>query len=355
MSYPLLEKLTLVIFTYNRHNYLKRTLMYWSKYNIKLLILDGSDIEFRDPCLESENIKYIYGPKDLYKRLLSSVNNIETEFMIMGSDDEFYLPSGLISCINFLIKETSFSSCGGVALGFGKKEEKKFFGQERYPALKNLILDHDFAAERIQKHFSNYVPAHFCSVIRSNIWKKICKHVFDKEFTFHAALELQVEFLVLVNGKTKIISELMWMRNMNENTPHRGTSPATTVSFTINDWWNDKRYKNEKKDFLFRMKNACEEIGESENSKLKEDKIAEFFKLYINKVYLNQSLLRKILNLINPKIKKFIKSTLGLKKNLDNQSIEDQAKILETQGILVNHKDLDLIVSTLKNIKIEVK
>lgn len=349
MNYPLLEKLTLVIFTYNRHKYLKRTLKYWSKYNIKLLILDGSDIEFRDSSLEDKNIKYIYGPKDLYQRILSSINHIETEFMIMGSDDEFYLPSGLISCINFMIKETSFSSCGGVALGFGKKEEKNFFGQERYPALKNLILDHDFAAERVQKHFSNYVPAHFCSVIRSNTWKKICKHVFDKEFSFHAALELQVEFLVLVNGKTKIISELMWMRNMNENTPHRGTSPATTVSFTINDWWYDKRYKNEKKDFLFRMKNACEELSITENSKFKEDKIAQFFKLYINKVYLNKSPLRQILNLINPKIKKFIKFTLGMKKNLKNKSIEDHARALENQGISVNYKDLDLIISVLKN------
>ena len=82
MNYPLLKKLTLVIITYNRHKYLKRALKYWSKYNIKLLILDGSDIEFRDSCLESENIKYIYGPKDLYHRLLSSVNYIETEFTI---------------------------------------------------------------------------------------------------------------------------------------------------------------------------------------------------------------------------------------------------------------------------------
>jgi glycosyltransferase domain-containing protein len=348
MNYPLLERLTLVIFTFNRHKYLKRTLMYWSKYNIKLVILDGSNIEFKDPCLKSGNIKYIYGPKDLYQRILSSINHIETEFMIMGSDDEFYLPSGLISCINFLIKEATFSSCGGVALGFGKKEEKKFFGQERYPALKNLILDQDSATERIQKHFSNYVPAHFCSVIRSNIWKKICKHVFDKEFTFNAALELQVEFLVLVSGKTKIISELTWMRNMNENIPHRGTSPATTVSFTINDWWEDKRYKNEKKDFLFRMKNACEELSINENSKFKEDKIAQFFKLYINKLYLNKSPLRQILNLINPKVKKFIKSIFGLNKNLENKSIEDYARALENQGILVNYNDLDQITSILK-------
>ena len=36
---------------------------------------------------------------------------------------------------------------------------------------------------------------------------------FSKRYNFAAAHELQVEFLTIVSGKSKIISELMWMRN----------------------------------------------------------------------------------------------------------------------------------------------
>ena len=46
MSDYLLQKLTIVIFSYNRHKYLKRTIKYWSKYQAKILVLDGSDTGF---------------------------------------------------------------------------------------------------------------------------------------------------------------------------------------------------------------------------------------------------------------------------------------------------------------------
>ena len=34
---------------------------------------------------------------------------IDTEFVILGSDDEFYLPSALSSCIEFLSKNSEYS------------------------------------------------------------------------------------------------------------------------------------------------------------------------------------------------------------------------------------------------------
>ena len=119
MNYSLLDKLTIIIFTYNRHNFLKRTIKYWSNYNIKLVILDGSDTKLEDLYLKQQNIKYIHNTNVLYERLLSSINYIDTEFMILGTDDEFYLPSALSSCVKFLSKDISFSSCGGRAIGFG--------------------------------------------------------------------------------------------------------------------------------------------------------------------------------------------------------------------------------------------
>ena len=346
-----LQKLTIVILTYNRHKYLKRTIKYWLYHDIKLLILDGSDFKLDDPILDSKNIKYIHNKKDLYERFLSSTNYIETEFMILSCDDEFYLPSPLSSSIDFLSDNSNFSSCGGCALGFGVAEENKFYGMERYPKLKNVNLCHDFASERIQDHFSNFVPAHFYSVMRTSIWKIICKHVFDKQFHFHAAAELQLEFLILVAGKTKILPELMWMRNMNESKPIRDLDQFNrpSTAYTINDWWNDKLKQKDKEDFLYRMKNACEEISRNTEDKFDEDQISKFFKMYIYEMYINKSLLRKLLNLIPLKLKKIIKSILGLNQILEIKSIEAQAKVLESQKVLVNYRELDQIILALKN------
>ena len=72
-----------MIFTYNRHKYLKRTINYWSNYKVKLLILDGSDVELDDPCLHAKNVRYVYDTRGLHERLKNSGKFIDTEFTIL--------------------------------------------------------------------------------------------------------------------------------------------------------------------------------------------------------------------------------------------------------------------------------
>ena len=355
-----LQKLTIVIFSYNRHKYLNRTIKYWSNYHVKLLVLDGSDVKLEDPCLNLKNIKYIYDPKGLYDRLLSSTNYIETEFMVLAGDDEFYLPSALNSCIEFLCKEPSFSSCGGRAVGF-YTNGKEIFGNEQYPRLKDFCLDHNSGSERITKHFHNYVPAHIYSVMWSSKWKLICKHVFKKEYSFFAAFELQIEFLVMVSGKSKIISELMWMRN-KEVAPIRGTSPSMVGTRPIAKWWYDRNFIKEKEDFIYRTKKACDEISTDQNFKFTEETITKLFESYINLCLKQRSIIRKTIHQIIPyKIKKLIKPIVvavwdkiiiskyrSLVENKKCINLIDEVNLLEEQGVSVNHKNLNQMISTLK-------
>jgi glycosyltransferase domain-containing protein len=345
-----LKKLTIVIFTYNRHKYLRRTLKYWSSYDVKVLVLDGSSTKFEDPCLHTKNIKYIYDTRSLYDRLLSSVNYINTEYMILACDDEFYLPSALCSCINFLSSDQSFSSCGGRAVGFRTKK-KKIFGINQYPKLRGLCLDHDIASDRISKHFSSYVPAHFYSVIRTNNWKIISLYVFQKKYSFLDSFELQFEFLIMLSGKSKIFSELMWMRN-NE-VPHVGFE----LEIKIQRWWYDKKNENEKKDFLQRMNNACNEILIDQNSKLNEHKISELFEIFIDKTLKNvkKNFLRKLFNFVPFKVKQIIKffkkwyyfKTYKYRSPVNEKILSEEINTLELEGVLVNHKELNKISSIL--------
>ena len=366
MPIRFLEKLTIVIFSINRHKHLKRTIKYWSDYNVKLLVLDGSDAKLDDPCLNTKNIRYIYGPKDLYDRLLSSIGYIDTEFMMLGGDDEFYLASALSSCIKFLTKESAFSCCGGRAIGF-HTYKKNIFGGKQYPKLKDLSLDNDSASERIESHFCNYVPAHVYSVIRSSKWKIICKHTCEKEFNFYAAFELQIEFLTIVSGKSKIISELMWMRNQ-EVPPVTGTRHSKFVKLSILEWWSDKRFKEEKEEFLYRMKKACEDLSANINFKYSEKMIANLFEVYINKLYKNQisekNLFKKILNLISYRkilglmsygTKKLIKEIIRWEKIsiYMKRSLEVEANLLEVEGVSVNYEDLNQVILALKYSKNE--
>ena len=66
-----LEKLTIIIFSYERHRYLDRTIKYWLNYSIKLLVIDGSDTKLDLEYLNTKIIKYIHDQRSLYDRLLS--------------------------------------------------------------------------------------------------------------------------------------------------------------------------------------------------------------------------------------------------------------------------------------------
>ena len=345
-DFSLLGKLTIVIFSYNRHKYLVRTINYWSNYNVKLLVLDGSSTKLNDLCLQKKNIKYVYNTSGLYRRFLSSVNYIDTEFTILSSDDEFYLPSALSSCIEFLSKEIEFSNCGGRAIGF-RTDKKNIFGMKAYPRLNDFCLGHNNAIDRVTKHFSNYVPAHFYSVMRTRKWKIICKFVFEKQYNLDAAFELQVEFLCVVAGKSKIIPELMWMRNKE----------VLPINFDLTKlkkkkWWLDKKYQNEKLDFLKRMKKACDELLKHQETKINEDTISKVFQIYINSLSDKKTFIGKIKKLMPYRIKRIIRSILSVKNRFiisKNISLRDEITLLEEQNVSVNHKCLNQVISILQH------
>ena len=183
MSEDILNKLTIVIVSYNRQKYLKRIIKFWSNYKVNILIVDGSSNKLEDDFTNHKNLTYIHSQKNLFERYMKSVDFIRTEFVILACDDEFYLPSALRSCINFLLLNPSYSSCGGRAIGFRTKE-KKIFGIRQYLKLKDFDLIDNNAKVRAHTHFSAYVPAHFYSVIKTNIWKIVISNVFKKNLIF---------------------------------------------------------------------------------------------------------------------------------------------------------------------------
>lgn len=332
----LLSDLTIVIFSFNRHYYLTRTINYWSKYNVKILVLDGSDNILDDDCLNVKNLHYIYDNTSLYSRLLQSVNYIKTKYIILSGDDEYYIPSALASCISFLNNNLSYSSCGGCAVGFFSYKDQ-VYGVEKYGKLRDLDLHQNQASKRISKHFSSYVPAHVYSVLRNSTWKVICKNIFKYEYSFFASMELQIEFLIMVSGKSKIISELMWLRN-KDVTSIRGTSPSLSTDVKINDWWGNKKFKKEKNHFLFNMKATCDEL--LKNNHIEIEDIKRLFEIYIFHLnYRNSNLIK-----IKIFIKKFFKFYLYKNKKFN---LIEKANQLLSSGIKINFKELDIITKSI--------
>ena len=356
LSNSILKKITIVIISYNRQRLLKKTIDYWLNFDVKLLILDGSDYMIHDSFLNNKNINYIHDTRGLYERLLSSVKFIETEFMILSCDDELYTPSALSSCINFLNHNHDYNCCGGMAIGFRKFDnDKKIYGKKQYSKFKNLSLDNDNPKNRVRKHFLNYLPAHLYSVIRSNIWAIIARNVFQKEFHFYAAWELQIEFLIIVSGKSRILPELMWFRNL-ETPPIRKTSSSMNNEYRISKWWDDKNFKIEKEEFLLLMEKFANEVQTDYKSRLSKKEIENLYYNYITNNTVSKNSSRSIFYFHFQKLQNLLKKIIFWNKiklitRYEFHDLFKVLKVLETEGTNINWSDINFISSYLNKFK----
>jgi glycosyltransferase domain-containing protein len=352
--FPLLEKLTIIIPTYKRQIFAIRCMQYWSGKKISIIILDGSKYSIDIKILKKfeKNITYYHNPIGYYERILSAINLIKTEYVLMGCDDDFYIPSALNTCIKKLSENTEVISCCGSALGFDYKDGR-IYGRDVYKNLNeiNSLLDED-PNDRIKKHFLNYEQSHFYAVCRSKIWKIAAETIFSKEYSCYSIHELQFEFLLTFAGKSIIIPELMWLRS-DENHPIRDISPSLKRSNTMINWWYDKKYIKEKESFITRMNNTSLLINEFNNSNsiINIEGGINYF-LEFSKKQKNGFLYSFMIKVIRifprffkDKVKKIIKNlTYYFKKKI---TLKDLAKLFKLTGIHIDFYGIESIYQSI--------
>ena len=344
--------LTILMQTYERPLFAKRFMRYWSNKNIKIIIIDGGKKSIEDKFLKtlSKNINYFHLPKDYYSRMIYSTSLINTKFVLQACDDEFYITSAIKKCLELLNYNNELVSCGGCCMGFDYLD-KKIIGNERYLKLQGLKLDNLDPMKRLLMHFSNYVPAHLYSVCRSDIWKIAVNSTFSKEYNFFAALELQMEMLIISAGKSMIIPELFWLRS-SENKPINNTSPSFLRENTLESWWINNKFYDERNDFFSRMNLAKDEMNKLNN--IKHDiNFRECFDLFIKKN--NTSQIKNLVKSNLYKYEKLYKFFSKFKKifltMLEKKpySFYEMANYLKSKSIKIDYLELDDIYKQIES------
>ena len=236
-----LLRLTLVMPTYNRQDYALRNMRYWSNKGVTLRVLDGSNAPIEDRLLETlgKNIIYRHDRVTIHQRLKSVIPEISTEYVALMGDDEFYINSAVISCINELDADDSIVGCCGQCMGFSFDDNiNKVCGWLPYGAdffNYNEVMYED-SVERLESHMKNYKPTLIYGITRAQQWKTAFKAATEKEFNFFAAFELQFEMCISFLGKAKVLSELMWLRS-DEVEPVRNIYKNMESEKSFKEWW----------------------------------------------------------------------------------------------------------------------
>lgn len=164
----MLEKVTLLIPTHNRHDYLERILNYYADVNMKIIIADSTGSSFyKYP--PSNKIAYLHFPGEkMPKKLSIALANVETDFVVICADDDFILPAGISRCLSFLEENPAYIAAQGHAIAYHKSflsNENINFAAMQKAQLKFNISDNDIY-KRLDHAFNPY-RAFFSAVYRT--------------------------------------------------------------------------------------------------------------------------------------------------------------------------------------------
>lgn len=215
MKFNNLKNLTILILTYKRHRELQNKIRYLSKYNYKVLIIDGTPTPFSKRYYKQfKQIEYHHYPTENYHdRIFFSKKYIKTKYVKIESDNDYFVPSAMNKSIHFLEKNNDFSAV------IGKCAIYSVFKNQVY--IKSLFTKHkslidNNPSKRCDDYMQYYSPALYHSVCRSKIfkmnidfWKK-CKKIYKNDF--HHFAEICLPLVCLINGKLKCLNHLTWIR-----------------------------------------------------------------------------------------------------------------------------------------------
>ena len=87
------SKITIIIISYNRPEFLKRSIDYYIINGFNVIVLDGSKkSQNLDFCNKSNKLKYIHLTKSYHERFIYAAKLLKTKYSILVNDDEFFFP-----------------------------------------------------------------------------------------------------------------------------------------------------------------------------------------------------------------------------------------------------------------------
>lgn len=239
-----LSDVTIVILSRGREDILLRTLKYWSKFNVTILVLHNTENPI-DAHKLGPNITYLVEKVSYGKRCGLVSKYLSTEYAILSSDDEVYIPSALLEMKNLLARENSLFSVGGLTLAVGKYGPLKT-AVVCYPNMISYSNLGESSFERLSNHF-NYHDGFRSGAIYRIMRKELMIELMN---TFCALNTISTPYIyeitgeIIVNyfGKSVYIPNIYWIRNwINKPVGHQTWDRKLYFS----QWASNSKYKEE--------------------------------------------------------------------------------------------------------------
>lgn len=178
-----MNKVDIIIPTYNRTDYLKRILNYYQKYgcDFNFIVADSSSPENKKSNKELissyKKLKILYidkfSPNLIQSRKFAEmVKYVKNKYVCFCADDDFIIPTAISAAVNFLEKNPDYAAAHGTYIGFhtfnpplGRKHF--LWGYRNTPQ----TISSSEPLERLKSHLQNYTLVNW-AVRRTVVVKK---------------------------------------------------------------------------------------------------------------------------------------------------------------------------------------
>lgn len=216
--------LTLIIPTFNRPQHLKRALSFYNEKKLKyrIIIADSSNekISFNNRQTVSLFPQllisfYTFDPSVSHRQKVASIiSYVDTSYVLMGAEDDFFIPESIELCLKFLISNNSYSAAQGSYLGFTFKPQSQnidFYMMNEVYGMRS-IEDEQYE-NRFKEVSCNYISTWY-AIQRTYDFKAI---VEDMVYSASDVLffEYFVNSLLAWRGKIKFLPFLFMVRELS--------------------------------------------------------------------------------------------------------------------------------------------
>lgn len=202
---------TILIPAYNRYDDLNRLLHYckdnFNPAKVRILVLDGSDRAGEAESIQAAckrcSIEYRFYTADVtyQQRILSGLECVETETVVLLGDDDILYPQGFVDCVTFLEEHPEYAIAHGQYIAFDFRKN----GLSYNPTYQSESVEDDSPLVRLFSFFSAYVAPTYYAVNRTQYLRASFGELVANgtEFKDYVSSELLVSAIPIANGKLK--------------------------------------------------------------------------------------------------------------------------------------------------------
>lgn len=147
----MLELLTLLTPSHERHRFLRRAAEWLRGSGVRRIVVDSSAVSGAGIYADDTSVRYLHMPGVPYcRKLLSALEVVETPYVVLLPDDDFLDLRGLEACVSHLQNQPDVATVQGQFVSF-LVGNRRVWGKTAYTFRRNWQIGQDGALER-QRH-----------------------------------------------------------------------------------------------------------------------------------------------------------------------------------------------------------